>query len=343
MDVTDHTFGETPDGRPVHLFTCTNRDGLELRLINYGATITSMSVPDRQGDFANIVLGLPSLDGYLGPHPYLGSTVGRFANRIANGRFAVDGQEVVLEQNNGPNHLHGGRMGFSRVVWEAEPFSTGDEAGVIFTRTSPHGEDGYPGTVEAEVIYALSDAGELRMAYTATADQATPINLTNHAYWNLGGGDTVLDHLVSIQADHYLPVDATQIPTGEIAPVAGTPMDFTAPKVLGRDLEEVPGDRLGYDHCFVLRHPVAVAKAARVEEPTSGRVMEVATSQPGLQLYSGNNLNGSPAHGGYQQFAGMCLEAQHYPDSPNQPQFPTVMLHPGERYAQLTIHRFFTN
>ena len=234
-------------------------------------------------------------------------------------------------------------MGFSRVVWEAEPFSTSDEAGVIFARTSPQGEDGYPGTLEVEVIYALSDAGELRMSFTATTDRVTPINLTNHAYWNLAGHGTVLDHLVSIEADHYLPVDATQIPTGEIAPVAGTPMDFTAPKVLGRDLEEIPGDRRGYDHCFVLRHPVAVAPAARVEEPISGRVMEVATSQPGVQLYSGNNLNGSADHGGYQQFAGMCLEAQHYPDSPNQSHFPTVMLHPGERYAQLTVHRFYAN
>lgn len=323
-------------------FSCTNRDGSVLQLINYGATITSMSVPDRRGVFADVTLGFSTVDGYLGPHPYFGSTIGRFANRIAGGRLKVEGREVALETNNGPNHLHGGSQGFNRVVWEAEPFTTRGEVGVIFTHRSSDGAGGYPGAVEVEAIYALSDEGVLRMSFAATSEQPTPINLTNHAYWNLAGEGTVLDHTVSIEADHYLPVDATQIPTGEIAPVADTAMDFTIPKPLGRDLEAVPGDRVGYDHCYVLRHAVAVAPAARIGDPATGRVMEIATSQPGLQLYSGNNLDGSDAHGGFGRFSAVCFEAQHYPDSPNQPQFPSTILYPGERYAHITVHRFTT-
>lgn len=340
MDVVAEPFGETPGGRTVTRFTCRNRHDFTLQVMSWGATLTAMSVPDRRGTFTDVTLGFSSLDGYLGPHPYLGSTVGRFANRIARGRFTLEGREVVLETNDGPNHLHGGRTGFGRVLWTSEPFTTADEAGVIFSYTSVDGEDGYPGTVEAEVIYALNDADELQMSFAATADQPTPINLTNHAYWNLAGAGDVLDHVVTLDADHFVPVDSFQIPTGDVLPVAGTPMDFRSPKPLGRDLYDLPGERVGYDHSYVLRQVSAVAPAARVVDSTSGRVMEVATSQPALHLYSGNNLNGSAAHGGHERFAGLCLEAQHYPDSPNQPQFPSTILYPGERYAQVTVHRF---
>jgi aldose 1-epimerase len=342
MSLTRAGFGSTPAGDPVMLFTCSNRNGLVLELISYGAAVKSMAVPDRHGTVEVITLGFPDLAGYLQRHPYFGSTVGRFVNRIAGARFTLDGVTYRLAANDGPNHLHGGATGFDRVVWDPEPFEGDGRTGVRFRYVSPDGEEGYPGRLAVEATYELSDADELTMSYRAKSDAPTPVNLANHTYWNLAGRGTILDHEVEIEADHYLPVDATQIPTGEVAPVAGTAMDFTSAKPVGRDLEDVPGDRVGYDFCYVLRHRSRLARAAVVTEPASGRVMEVSTTQPGIQFYSGNKLTGFEPSGGYRRHAGLCLETQHFPDSPNQPQFPSTVLAPGEEYAHVTVHRFST-
>ena len=340
MSLRHTSFGLTDDGQAVGLFTITNRNGLVLEVISYGATLKSMAVPDRQGTPGVVTLGFPDLSGYLQRHPYFGSTVGRFANRIAGGRFTVDGVAYRLAANNGPNHLHGGRVGLDRVVWEADPHQADGTSGVTFRYLSPAGEEGYPGELAVEADYELNDDDELTMSYRATTDAPTPVNLTNHAYWNLAGGGTILDHEIEIEADHFLPVDEDQIPTGVVAPVAGTAMDFTTAKPVGRDLDDVPGDRVGYDHCFVLRHRSRLARAALVRDPSTGRSMEVSTTQPGLQFYTGNNLTGFEPSGGHPQHAGLCLETQHFPDSPNQPQFPTTVLAPGEVYAHTTVHRF---
>jgi len=340
MEVTHTGFGLAADRAPVDLFTIGNGQGMTVELISLGATVKSVSVPDRDDRVADVALGLPSLAGYLGNHPYFGSTVGRVGNRIGGAAFQLDGEVHRLEANDGPNHLHGGVVGFSRAVWEAEPFESEGEAGVSFRLVSPDGDQRYPGNLAVEARYSLTETGELIMAFEATTDRPTPVNLLNHTYWNLSGEGDVLDHLLSVEADHYLPVDATQIPTGAIAPVAGTALDFTAPKAVGQDFDDVPGDRAGYDHCYVLRHRSALGPAARLWHEGSGRVMEVTTSQPGLQLYTGNNLSGFEPHGGHGRFEGLCLETQHFPDSPNRPEFPSTVLEPGERYAQLTIHRF---
>ncbi len=340
MSLRHSHFGTTADGKPVALFTITNRNGLVLELISLGATLKSMAVPDRHGTPGVVTLGFGDLAGYLQRHPYFGSTVGRVANRIAGARFTLDGIAYRLAANNGPNHLHGGLVGFDRVVWEADPHEADGRTGVTFRYTSPPGEEGYPGELVVEADYELNNNNELTMSYQATSDAPTPVNLTNHTYWNLAGAGTVLGHEVEIDADHFLPVDDDQIPTGVIAPVAGTAMDFTTPKTVGRDLGAVPGDRVGYDHCYVLRHRSRLARAALVRDPSTGRSMEVSTTQPGLQFYSGNNLTGFEPSGGHQQHAGLCLETQHFPDSPNQPQFPTTVLGPGEVYAHTTVHRF---
>ncbi len=340
MTVARTGAGLTATGEAVELFTCTNATGCTLELLSWGATVKSLSVPDREGHLGDVTLGFPDLSGYLQRHPYFGSTVGRFANRIAGARFTLDGVGYRLAANNGANHLHGGETGFDRVVWDAEPFEDQDASGVRFRYHSRDREEGYPGNLEVEASYALTDSDALVMAFQATADAPTPVNLTNHTYWNLAGAGLILDHVVEIEADRYLPVDAGQIPTGEIAVVAGTPMDFTKPKPVGRDLDAIPGTRTGYDHCFVLRHRSTVARAARVAEPGSGRVMEIFTTQPALQFYTGNNLSGFEPHGGFGRFAGLCLETQHFPDSPNQPRFPDTILAPGERYAHETVHRF---
>ncbi|MGI9647370.1 MAG: aldose epimerase family protein [Acidimicrobiia bacterium] len=340
MEMTHTGFGLAKDGTPVDQFAIGNAQGMSVELINLGATVKSVSVPDRDGQRSNVTLGFPSLDGYLGSHPYFGSTVGRFANRIAGGSFPLEGTVHRLALNDGPNHLHGGEVGFSHVVWTAEPFESDGEAGVRFEYHSPDGEERYPGNLTVEATYSLTEANELVMAFEATSDRPTPVNLINHAYWNLGGAGDTLDHVLTIEADHYLPVDATQIPTGSIAPVAGTALDFTVAKPVGRDIDDVPGSRVGYDFCYVLRHRSAPAPAARLMHEGSGRVMEVITSQPGLQLYTGNNLTGFEPHGGFGRFAGLCLETQHFPDAPNRPEWPSTILGPGERYAHVTIHRF---
>jgi aldose 1-epimerase len=304
-----------------------------------------MHVPDRTGRLGDVTLGFDNLQSYLDGHPYFGATVGRYANRIAQGRFTLDGRTYVLATNDGPNHLHGGVRGFDKVIWRAEVLA-GTGAAVRFTYTSPDGEEGYPGTLTAAVTYTLTEDNELRLDYLATTSQATVVNLTNHAYWNLAGTGNILDHVLQIAADRYTPVDDTLIPTGAIDPVRGTPMDFTRPLPIGSRIRQLTNEPQGYDHNYVLDSRGGdLALAARVEEPTTGRVLEIHTTEPGIQFYSGNFLDGTlTGKGGvvYQQYDGFCLETQHFPDSPNRPNFPSVILRPGQIYTQTTIHKFST-
>ena len=343
MSIQREIFGHTQDGTEVELFTLTNRNGLRAKIMTYGATLTSVEVPDRAGRQTNVTLALDSLADYLKGHPCFGSTIGRYANRIALGRFQLDGVEYRLATNNGPNHLHGGIRGFDKVVWKAEPVTQPGLSGVVFSYESADGEEGYPGRLLVRATYALTDDNELRMEYTATCDKPTVVNLTNHAYWNLGGAASgnVLGHRLTLVADNYLPVDGGLIPTGEIKPVKGTPMDFTQPRTIGSRIQQTG---YGYDHCFVLKKDGqrGPTLAARVEEPHSGRVMEVYTTQPGVQLYTANFLDATLRGGGvaFGRHFGLCLETQHYPDSPNRPEFPSTVLRPGEKYEQLTVHKF---
>lgn len=346
-------FG-TVDGQEVRIFTLRNANGVEARVTNYGGIIQTLRVPDREGQLADVVLGFDSLSGYLADgNPYFGSIIGRYGNRIAGAEFTLDGETYTLAQNDGPNSLHGGEKGFDKVVWDVEPFQREGEEGLIFTYTSPAGEEGYPGTLETAVTYTLNDANELIFDYHAVTDEATPVNLTQHSYFNLashGAGD-ILDHVVMIDAEYFTPVDSTLIPTGELRPVEGTPFDFTEPTAIGaridaddQQIEYGPG----YDHNFVLRREGPAAEpqlAARVTEPTSGRVMEVLTTEPGLQFYTGNFLDGTlTGKGGvvYEHRTGFAMETQHFPDSPNQPDFPSTILGPGEEYTSRTIYRFTT-
>lgn len=341
-------FGTTPGGTHVGLFTLANDHGVEARLSTLGATLTALAVPDRHGRPGDVILGFDELDPYLGPHPHFGSIAGRVANRIARARFALEGREYRLAANVGRNHLHGGPRGFHAVVWGAGEVIGEGEVGVRFSYQSPDGDEGYPGTLFAVVTYTLTNRDELCVDFRATADRATLVNLTQHAYFNLrdGGATDVLDHELEIAADHYLPVDRESIPTGEIAPVADTPMDFTRPVAIGARIGRVGGDPGGYDHNYVLRSSTAPpALAARVHEPRSGRLMEVHTTQPGLQLYTGNSLDGSyRGRGGavYRRHHGFCLETQHFPDAPNQPAFPSIALEPGAQYAERVSYRFRT-
>jgi aldose 1-epimerase len=338
-------YGKTPDGTAVDEYVLTNRSGVKAKVITYGAILTELHVPDKDGKLTDVVLGFDNLEGYLSGHPFFGATVGRYANRIAKGRFTLDGKEYKLATNNGPNALHGGDKGFDKKVWKAEPVA-GKNA-VRFTYTSPDGEEGYPGALTAEVVYTLTDDNAVRLDYKATADKPTPVNLTNHSYFNLAGpasGD-ILGHVLMINADKYTPTDDTLIPTGEIKPVKGTPFDFTTPTPIGARIKEIKADPVGYDLNYVLRDGGGrePALAARVSEPKTGRVMEVLTTEPGIQFYSGNFLDGKlKGKGGvvYKQYQGFCLEAQHFPDSVNQPKFPPVILRPGETYTQTTVYRF---
>jgi aldose 1-epimerase len=341
-------FGKTEGGQEVKVHTLTNTKGLRVRLIDFGATLISVEAPDRHGKNANITLGFPSLAGYLQRHPYFGSTVGRYANRIAGGKFTLDGKTYALATNNGPNHLHGGNKGFDAVLWKSEAVSSPDAVGVRFSYVSRDGEEGYPGTLETTVCYTLNDANQVRIDYAATTDKPTVVTLTNHSYWNLAGAGSgdILKHELTLAADQYLPIDDTSIPTGELAAVKRTPFDFTQPHAIGErigELKKEPHKTKGYDHCFVLRGQQGKLElAARVTEPTSGRVMEVFTTEPGIQLYCGNFLDGSPSAGGYKQHDAFCLETQHYPDSPNKPSFPSTVLRPGQTYRSTTMHRFST-
>ena len=350
--VTQTPFGVTADGDPVQVFTLTNAHGARLRAMTYGGIILSLEVPDRDGVLGDIVLGYDDLDGYLAETPYFGALIGRYGNRIGGARFTLDGVGHQLEDNDGPNSLHGGFRGFDKYVWDAEPLETSDGAAVVFTRTSPDGEGGYPGNLAVQVTYTLTDDNELVVDYLATTDKATPVNLTQHSYFNLAGdgsGD-VLGHRLTLNASRYTPVDGTLIPTGELAPVEGTPFDFRAPHAIGERIGADDGQIRfggGYDHNFVLDRdgaaPDALVLAARVEEPASGRVMEIRTTEPGIQFYSGNFLDGSlvgKAGHVYEHRNGFCLETQHFPDSPNQPAFPSTILRPGSEYRSRTVFSF---
>ena len=337
-------FGRMPDGTAVDVYTLKNKNGLVAKVITYGALLTEMHVPDRNGRLGDVTLGFDNLQQYLDGHPYFGATIGRYANRIAKGRFTLEGQTYTLATNNGPNHLHGGLRGFDKVIWNASILGTEAGASVKFTYVSRDGEEGYPGTLTATVIYTLTDRDELRLEYTATTDKATVVNLTNHAYWNLAEQGDILGHILMLNAGRYTPVDDTLIPTGEIAPVRGTIMDFTKPMPIGSRIRQLTNDPQGYDHNYVLRGGGGkLALAARVEEPKTGRILEIHTTEPGIQFYSGNFLDGTlQGKRGivYQQHHAFCLEADHFPDSPNRPEFPTVTLRPGQAYRQTTIHRF---
>jgi len=346
MQVKSEPFGKTKDGSPVTLYTCINAKGLVMKVMDYGAIVVALETPDRHGNLLNINLGFPTLEGYLQRHPYFGTTVGRYCNRIAAGKFKLEGQSYQLAVNNGPNHLHGGLVGFDAKMWNATPVETPQAVGVRFTLHSPDGDENYPGNLTATATYLLTNTNEFTVDFEATTDKATLVNLTNHNYWNLAGAGNgnVLDHVVTLAADLYLPVDSTSIPTGELAPVAHTPMDFTDPHTIGERIGQTPGDPKGYDHCFVVRgnDKRQLRLAARVQHPPTGRVLEIHTTQPGIQFYSGNYLDGQPGNGGYEKHGGFCLETQHYPDSPNRPAFPTTVLKPGEKYHQKTVHKFLT-
>lgn len=343
--MSEAEFGKLPDGTAATLYTLRNSGGVQVQLTDYGGIVTSIRTPDRAGHADEITLGFDALEQYLAGHPYFGCLVGRYANRIAGGRFTLDGTQYTLATNNGANHLHGGNVGFDKVLWQARPFRHERAVGVRLVYVSKDGEEGYPGNLRVEVTYTLTEGNELRIDYHATTDKPTPINLTNHTYWNLAGPahGPIDEHELVIYADHYLPVDDGLIPTGELRSVEGTPMDFRRPHAIGERIDQVPG---GYDHCYVLSHrtdaPDDLELAARVRDPHSGRVLEVLTTEPGLQLYTGNFLDGSLASRGavFHQRTGFCLETQHFPDSPNQPSFPNTILRPGQTFRSTTVYRF---
>jgi len=348
--VTRQPFGVAKDGKSVELFTLRNKNGLEARITNYGGIVVALLAPDRNGTLGDVVLGYDKLDDYIADNPYFGALIGRYGNRIGNARFTLDGVEHVLAANDGPNHLHGGVKGFDKVVWEAEEVSAKDGSALHLKYVSPDGEEGYPGTLLVNVRYTLTDANELKIEYSAVSDKPTVVNLTHHSYFNLAGegSGTILDHILTINADETTPVGPGLIPTGALKSVEGTPLDFRKPTRIG---ERIAADdeqlKLagGYDHNWVLNKSTnALTLAARVEEPLSGRIMEVHTTEPALQFYSGNFLSGKnigkKGHS-YVYRSGFCLESQHYPDSPNKPEFPSTVLDPGKKYSSMTVYRFF--
>ena len=350
--VRSRTFGTLPDGREATIYQIESPTGMIMEVTNYGGIITRLTAPNRDGVFEDIVLGYDNLDAYLEETPYFGAIIGRYGNRIADGEFELDGETYSLAKNNGENHLHGGIQGFDKVLWEAEPFSVENEHGLILRYESPDGEEGYPGNLSVTVTYTLTADNRVIFSYQATTDKATPVNLTQHSYFNLAGpsSESILDHELMLAADHFTPVDEGLIPTGEIRPVEGTPFDFTEPTPIGaridQDDEQIVNG-LGYDHNWVLSGLSSDMRlAARVHEPTNGRIMEVMTEEPGIQFYSGNFLDGTLTgkYGAvYEHRSGFCLETQHFPDSPNQPAFPSTILRPGETYQTRTIYAFSTD
>lgn len=344
-------FGVTSDGAVIEKYTLTNENGIVAELITYGATLYRLYLPDRDGNMADVVLGWDTVAGYeSAQNPYFSCIVGRYGNRITEGKFSIEGKEYQLAQNNLGNSLHGGLKGFNRQVWKAMPLYTADGPAVLFTYMSHDGEEGYPGNLDVTVIYTLTNDDELKIEYEATTDQPTVVNLTQHSYWNLAGhgsGD-ILGHELTLAAANYTPADDVLMPTGEIAPVEGTPYDFTAPKAIGTEIYDpdvqLP-NYIGYDHNFVLDHEAGeLGLAARLKDPNSGRVMEISTTEPGIMFYTGNwlDLKDAKDDKDYAQYGGLCLEAQHFPDSPNIPDFPSTLLEPGETYTQLTVHTFYT-
>ncbi len=349
---TKKSFGKTPDGQAVDLYVLTNKTGAEACITNYGGAVVSLKVPDRNGKLADVVLGYDTADGYVNDKAYFGAIVGRYGNRIAHAQFVLDGKTHTLAKNNGENTLHGGIKGFNKALWTAKILPAKDGQSLELSYLSKDGEEGFPGNLKVSVIYTLTDSNALRIVYSATTDKKTVLNLTSHGYFNLAGqgsGD-ILGHLLMIQADKFTPVDAALIPTGELRDVDGTPFDFRKPTAIGARIDQ-DNEQLklggGYDHNFVLHRSAGVGEslAARVLEPASGRVLEVWTTEPGIQFYTGNFLDGkTPGKGGvaYPRRNAFCLETQHYPDSPNQPKFPSVVLNPGERYHTITTYKFTT-
>ena len=343
------SFGNAPDGTPAYLYTLKNSHGMEARITTFGGIVTSLKVPDRNGKLDDVVLGFDSPGDYVKHHDYFGALIGRYGNRIAKGKFTLDGKDYTLATNNGQNHLHGGKFGFDQKVWEADEAESEPGRALVLKYVSKDGEEGYPGTLSVKVRYAVTDSNELRIEYSAITDKPTIVNLTQHSYFNLAGqgnGD-ILGHELTIVADRFTPVDSTLIPTGDVRPVEGTPMDFRIPVAIGSRINQKDQQLIyagGYDHNWVLnRKDSTLALAASLHDPTSGRVMDVWTTEPGLQFYSGNFLNGSAVGKGgktYNYRNGLCLETQHYPDSPNEPAFPSVVLRPGDHYQTTTLYRF---
>lgn len=348
--VSSAPYGKTADGREVEEYTLTNVAGMEIKVITYGGIITSWTAPDKEGTYENIVLAYDNLEQYIVSNPYFGAIIGRYGNRIGKGQFSLNGETVQLETNDGPNHLHGGLKGFDKVVWEAAGEVASGEAVLSLGYISPDGEGGYPGTLTTKVVYRLTNDNELVVTFEASTDKTTVVNLTQHSYFNLSGdfSQTVLDHELQINADQFVPVDETLIPTGKLAAVEGTPFDFRSAKTIGQDIE-VEDEQMtrgkGYDHCWVLNEQGTYRKVARVVHPESGRQLEIFTDEPGIQFYGGNFLDGTlpmPGGGTYGYRTGFCLETQHYPDSPNQPEFPSVVLESGETYTSKTSFKFST-
>ncbi|HKH91388.1 MAG TPA: aldose epimerase family protein [Gemmatimonadaceae bacterium] len=348
--VTRERFGVAPDGKQVDVFTLVNAHGIRARILSYGGIVQLLETPDRAGKLDDIVLGFDDMQGYVKSSPYFGAIVGRYGNRIARGRFTLDGKTYSLAINNPPNHLHGGIKGFDKVVWDAQSFRSDSGTGVVLTYTSPDGDEGYPGNLRTRVTYTLTDRDELAIDYEATTDKATPVNLTNHTYWNLAGDGKrdILGHVLTLDADSLTPVDSTLIPTGQVMPAAGTPFDFRTPTAIGARVND-PHVQIrygrGYDHNIVLTRGgrTGLAHAARVTEPTTGRTLDISTTEPGVQFYSGNFLDGTAVGKSgrvYRHRYGLALETQHYPDSPNKPNFPSVILRPGETYRTRTVLTF---
>ncbi len=345
LDLQSEPFGKTSEGIDVTQYLLSNSNGVSVGLMNLGATVTSVYLPDRGGKSENVVLNWNDLAGFEKGTSYFGSICGRYANRIAKGKFSLDGKEYQLATNNDPNHLHGGDKGFNRHVWLASEIQEEDVVGVKFTMVSDDGEEGYPGSMNVNVTYTLNKQNELKIEYLATTDKPTVVNLTNHCYWNLAGANsgTMLDQLLTLNCEEYLEVDDTLIPTGKRLKVSETEMDFLTPHPIGERISKLKIG--GYDHCYIVKgsNSEKPVLAAKVEDTQSGRVMEVFTTEPGIQLYSSIHLDGSETNNNYPQYAAFCLEAQHFPDSPNHPDFPSTVLRPEQVYHQITIHRFSVN
>ncbi|UCC96365.1 MAG: galactose mutarotase [Phycisphaerales bacterium] len=349
MNIEKRLFGKTDQADVVHIYTLTNANGCEVKITNYGGIVVSLKVPDKTGKLGDVVLGYETLDKYIEKSPYFGALIGRYGNRIGKGKFTLDGRVYTLAVNNGENHLHGGIVGFDKAVWNAKEIKQPDAVGLELTYLSGDGEEGYPGNLSVTVRYLWTDDNELKIDYTATTDRLTIVNLTNHSYFNLAGKGDILGHELMIDADRFTPVDEGLIPTGELRSVAETPMDFRKPMTIGARIEQDDEQLkfgLGYDHNWVLnRYDGSLRRVARVCESTTGRIVEVYTTEPGLQFYSGNFLDGTitgKCGAVYQQRYGLCLETQHFPDSPNKPDFPSTLLKPGERYTSTTIYKFTT-
>jgi aldose 1-epimerase len=342
MEIVERNYGTTKDGLEIEQFICKNKNGYSIEMITYGALITAVNMPDKDGNVENVTLSCTDMAGYEACTSFFGATVGRYCNRIAKGKFEIDGKEYSLATNNGPNHLHGGKIGFDKRLWEAEKIIDIDKVGIRFKLTSEDGDEGYPGELEAVVEYTLNNDNEFKVDFTAKTNKATHVNLTNHNYWNLGGAGsgTILDHELTLTADKYTPVDSTGIPTGELAPVESTPFDFRELHKIGERIKDVGDDPIGYDHNYVLNSGGKMGLAAKVTCTESGRSMEIHTTQPGIQFYTGNYLNGQPGSGGFEQYNAFCLETQHFPDSPNQESFPSTLLKPRETFRQTTVHKF---